>query len=242
MAQGTVSDLEARLSVATESLKRWQEKATAGQLALELMHEVKNPLEALGHLTYLTLKEPGISENVRKYMELAVEQMATVNQIVGQTLGFARSSLNPTPMNLVALAEAAVRIHQRAIKAKKIHLVKDLPTEALAEVHKGEILQVISNLLVNALDALPPEGTLVLRLRKHHGEVRFVIADNGHGISEEHVESIFRPFFTTKQDRGTGLGLALSKKIIERHQGSISMRSSVRPGRSGTIFRISLPA
>jgi signal transduction histidine kinase len=69
-----------------------------------------------------------------------------------------------------------------------------------------------------------------------------VIADNGHGIPAEHAAAIFEPFFTTKEHRGTGLGLGLTRKIIERHHGRIAMRSSVRPGRSGTIFRISLPA
>jgi signal transduction histidine kinase len=89
---------------------------------------------------------------------------------------------------------------------------------------------------------LPVNGTLCLRLRKSLDGVHLVVADNGHGIPEEHANSIFEPFFTTKEERGTGLGLALSKKIIERHRGTIKMRSSVRPGRSGTIFKISIPS
>ena len=74
------------------------------------------------------------------------------------------------------------------------------------------------------------------------GKIEFVIADNGHGIPKEHTSDIFQPFFTTKEDRGTGLGLAVSKNIVERHKGRISVRSSVRPGKSGTIFKISIPA
>jgi signal transduction histidine kinase len=168
--------------------------------------------------------------------------MATLAHVASQTLGIARISHVPKPIDLVALAEAALRIHQRAIESKKVHLVKDLPKGIVVPVYTGEMLQVLSNLIVNALDALPTDGTLILRLRKRRGEVQFVIADNGHGIPAEHRNEIFEPFFTTKKDRGNGLGLALSKKIIERHRGRISIRSSVRPGKSGTTFKISLPA
>ena len=175
-------------------------------------------------------------------MRMAEEQVATLGQITTQTLGFIRSPHSPKPIALAMVAEAALRIHQRKIEAKKVHLVKDLPANLVAEVCTGEMLQVISNLIVNALDALPANGTLCLRLRKSQGEVRFVIADNGPGIPAEYADVIFEPFFTTKQEHGTGLGFGLSKKIIRRHHGVIRMRSSVRPGKSGTIFRISLPA
>jgi len=218
------------------------ERMTAGLLALEVMHEIRNPLEALGHLTFLTLNEPHDPDKVVKYMRMAEEQMSTLNSIVSQTLGFARSNSAPKSSDLVDLAEAAVRIHQRSIDAKKIHLVKDLPSGITAEVRTGEILQVVSNLIVNALDALEANGTLVMRLRRRSGKAHLLIADNGHGIPSEQVKEIFDPFFTTKGDRGNGLGLALSRKIIEGHGGRIWVRSSVRPGRCGTTFGISLPA
>ena len=214
----------------------------AGQLALEMIHEIRNPLEALSHLTYLTLQEPGDRDKVIRYMQMAEEQMATLNGIVSQTLGFARTSPTSKPNDLAAVAEAAIRIHHRAIAAKKIHLVKDLPAGILAEVRSGELLQVLSNLIVNALDSLPSDGLLWVRLRKCADRVHILIADNGHGIPAEQTVSIFQPFFTTKGDNGTGLGLPLSKKIIERHGGCIGVRSSTRPGRSGTTFRISIPA
>jgi signal transduction histidine kinase len=137
--------------------------------------------------------------------------------------------------------ESALRIHQKKIADKNIRLVKRLGSEVIAEVHRGELLQVISNLIVNAVDALPTSGTLHLRLRKSEGKVHFLIADNGHGIPAENLESIFQAFFTTKEERGTGLGLALAKKIIERHDGKIRVRSSICEGRKGTAFKISLP-
>jgi signal transduction histidine kinase len=232
---------EEKLAIATEALRKSEERATAGRLALEVMHEINNPLEALGHLTYLASEESENPEKVQFYMKLAEEQMANLNRIARQTLAFAQHSQKPKKVDLVGVAEAAIRIHQRAIREKRIHLVKDLSEGIEAEVHTGELLQVVSNLIVNALDALPAEGVLHLRLRKRQNEVQFVIADNGHGIPPDQTSAVFQPFFTTKTERGTGLGLALSKRIIERHQGRIRLRSSMTPGKSGTVFKISLP-
>jgi len=241
MGETQTDDLQSKLGLTTEALRKADERATAGRLALELMHDIRNPLEALRNLNYLTSLRANDPEEVRRYARLADEQIAIVTEIANSTLDFARASQRPKPVSLVLLAEAALRIHQRTIEEKKIHLVKDLPEDVVAPVNTGEMLQVISNLLTNALDALPPAGTIYVRLRKRKGAIHLLIADNGHGIPREHEGAIFRPFFTTKQDRGTGLSLALSQKIVGRHQGTIKMRSSVRPGKSGTLFKISLP-
>jgi signal transduction histidine kinase len=236
-----VADIQSRLAIATEALRKAEERATAGQLALEVIHEIQNPLQALQHITFLARAEARYPTRVRKYLQMADEQLATLGQITSQTLGFARHSQTSRPIDFAALAEAALRIHQRKIEAKQVHLIRDLPRNAVAEVHTGEMLQVVSNLIVNALDALPTSGILCLRVRKLRGRLRFSIADNGPGIPAEYAREIFQPFFTTKQENGTGLGLAVSKRIVERHDGVIRMRSSVRPGKSGTVFHISLP-
>ena len=233
--------LEERLSATEEALRHSEQRSNAGQLALELMHEIRNPLEALGHLVFLAGEHANDPDLVRRYMHWAEEQMVLLGGIVNQTLDFAKPSLARQAIDLGVLAEAALRIHQKKIADKNVRLVKRLASEVMTEGHRGELLQVISNLLVNALDALPTAGTLHLRLRKGVGEVHFLIADNGHGIPAEHLDSIFQAFFTTKQERGTGLGLALSKKIIEQHRGTIRVRSSIREGRNGTAFKISLP-
>ena len=230
------------LAAAADAVRRAEERAVAGQLALEMMHEIKGPLEALGHLTYLAHAEAHDAEKVRKYMNLAEEQMSQLRNVASETLGFARTSQVPREVDAFTLAEAALRIHQRAIDAKGIRLTKHLPKDVTAEVHPGEMLQVLSNLIINAVDALPFEGRLFLRIRRTKAGVHFIIADNGHGISPELMSRIFQPFVTTKIDRGNGLGLALSKRIVEKHRGTIKIRSSVRPGRNGTTFRISLPA
>jgi len=235
-----VADLQSRLLDLSEVLRRAEERATPGLLALELMHEIRNPLEAVGNLAYLAMEEADDGEAVRVYLRRIEEQLATLNHIASQTLGFARTTNSPQQVRLATLAEAALRIHQSTMKAKQIRVVKDLPQEVTAQVYTTEMLQVMSNLIVNSLEALPRAGTLWMRLRGRNREIHIVVADNGHGIPAEHIDQIFEPFFTTKKV-GTGLGLALSKRIVERNQGRISLRSSVRPGKSGTTFRIFLP-
>jgi signal transduction histidine kinase len=175
-------------------------------------------------------------------MQVAEEQMATLCEVATGTLRLARDSPSPQPVSVTVLTEAAVRIHQRTIDEKRARLVKDIRGEIVVEAYTREILQVVSNLIVNALDAIAEAGTVHLRVRKCGGRVRIVVADNGHGISKENAAQIFQPFFTTKDGRGTGLGLSVSKRIIDHHNGTIRVRTSVRPGRSGTAFQISLPA
>jgi signal transduction histidine kinase len=226
----------------TGKRERAEERATAALLALELMHEIRNPLDALDNLLYLSFQKAAEPEAVRNYVRLAREQTATLSQISANVLDFARCSLLPKSTCLVAVVEAALRIHHKTIEGKRINVVKNLPESLNAQVHSGEILQLVSNLIANALDALPLEGTLWLKLRKRRDQAHLVVADNGHGIPGEFVAQVLQPFFTTKADRGTGLGLSLSRKVVDHHHGEIRLRSSVRPGKSGTVFKITLPA
>jgi signal transduction histidine kinase len=242
MTSPEVSTLTDRLADVEELLLRSQQRATAGQFAVEIMHEINNPLDALVNLAYLTRIEADDPEKVREYMRLAEEQLETVTAIARKTLTFSKRLSQPQTVDLMTLAESALRLHEREIGDKGLTLVKSLPAGHMAQAHPGELLQVISNLILNALDALPMHGTLCLRLHKTVGHVHLIVADNGHGIPKGVLENIFKPFFTTKEEHGTGLGLAISKTIVERHQGRIRSWSSVTPGRSGTAFRISLPA
>lgn len=235
-----LADLQSKLANVSETLRHAEERAASGLLALELMHEVRNPLEAVGNLVYLAMEEAGDRDAVCIYLRRIEEQLATLNHIASQTLGFARTTSSPQQVRLVTLAEAALRIHQGTVRAKQIRVVKEFPQEVIAHVYITEMLQVVSNLIVNSLDALPRDGTLRMRLSQRNHESHIVVADNGHGISAEDMDQIFVPFFTTKK-AGNGLGLALSKKIVEHNRGRISLRSSVRPGKSGTTFKISLP-
>jgi signal transduction histidine kinase len=241
MGQTKPPNVHQTWSEAEAALLKSQTQATAGQFAVAVMHEINSPLEAISNLVFLVEHYAEDPFEVRKYIQMAEEQLVQVRRIAHQTLKFYRQGDVQEPVDFVGLAEAALRIHDHKITAKRLRLHKDLQREAMARAHAGDMLQVVSNLIANALDALPEEGTLYLRVRKSRDEVHVTIADNGHGIPQEAVDKIFEPFFTTKKEHGTGLGLAISRSIVERHKGRIRLRSSVRGNSSGTVFRISLP-
>ena len=205
------------------------------------MHEINNPLETISNLAYLVDREADDASKVREYVALLQEEVANIIRIARQILSFYKPSNVRLPIDLVAVIESALRVHERRIAAKKVRLVKGLSDAASIEVYPGEMLQVFSKLLGNSLDALPDKGTLHLRFRKRDNQLHVTVADDGSGIPQEIFSKVFDPFFTTKREKGTGLGLPISKSIVEGHKGRIKVRSCTRPGRSGTVFRISLP-
>ena len=232
--------LSERLEAAIEALRKCESRSMAGQFALEVMHEIRNPLDALEHLVYLALHSSDLGK-AHEYLRAATEQITTLHQVAGQSLTLARNTQVATPVDLAELTEAALRVHHRRVTVKCIRIVRDMPGVTILQIETGEMLQVISNLIGNALDALPDRGTITLRTRKRNNKVSLVVADSGHGISGNNLGRLFELFFTTKDNQGNGMGLALSKKIIERHGGTIRVRSSIKPGKNGTTFRILLP-
>ncbi len=242
MADSRTQVLKNKLHLAEKALLDSERLATAGQFAVTVMHEINNPLEAISNLVYLAELQANDPAKTREYLALVEEQLGIVRGIAHGTLAFYREVAVVKRMDLVPITEAALRIHERRIHAKQLKLHKDLPDTVLVKVHGGEMLQVVSNLITNAVDALSEQGRLYVRIRRHHGKVHIIVADNGHGIAKNISEKIYEPFFTTKKNEGTGIGLAFAKAIVERHQGCIRARSSVRQGRNGTAFRVSLPA
>jgi len=224
-----------------DALNESQALALAGQFAAATIHEINGPLEAIANLNYLVLLNSDDGARVRNYSGLLEEQLGLLNTISRQTLSFYHSRETVEPIGIGPLAEAALRIHHKKIAAKEIRLLKRLPGEVIVESHPGAMLQVFSNLIGNAVEALPAKGILQIRARCADGEAHILFADNGHGIPAEIRLKIFEPFFSTKKEHGTGLGLTITKEIVERHRGRIRSRTSTQTGRSGTAFRISLP-
>jgi signal transduction histidine kinase len=226
---------------AQDVLRRNQELIVVGQFAAMVMHEINGPLEAVHNLNYLVQQEADNPSQVRRFSGMLEEQLVTLTKLSRQTLSFYRSPETRESTPISALAEAALRVYQRKISAKSIIIRKRLKADVTAEVHAGDMLQVFSNLISNAIDALPENGTLAVSVRRAAHEAHVTVADNGPGIPAPIRSRIFDPFFTTKKERGTGLGLSISKSIVEKHHGRIRSRTSTRPSRNGTAFRISIP-
>jgi signal transduction histidine kinase len=224
-----------------EALQESQSQALAGQFAASTMHEVNGPLEAITNLNYLVQTNSDDGQKVRDYSGLIYEQLSALFTISHQTLSFYHSKETVEPVLIAHLAEAALRIHRNKIAAKQIRLLKKLPGDVSVECHAGAMLQLFSNLIGNAVEALPAKGTLQIRARCTNGEAHILFADDGGGIPAAILGRIFEPFFSTKGERGTGLGLAITKAIIDRYCGRIRCRTSTRTGRCGTAFRVSLP-
>jgi signal transduction histidine kinase len=224
-----------------EIVRQSQSQAVAAQFAAVAMHEINSPLGAAINLNFLIQQNAEDVESVRRFSQLMEEQFATLTRLSRQTLSFYRSAETIEVISVSALADAAIRVHHLKIATKKIQIQKNMPLSIAVETHAGDLLQVMSNLIANAIEAMPEGGSLRFKANRSDHEAHIIIADNGSGIPKEIAAKIFDPFFTTKKERGTGLGLAISKAIVERHRGRIRARSSVRSGRSGTAFRVSLP-
>lgn len=226
-------------------LRRTEKLAAAARLAATVSHEINNPLEAIGNLIFLARTNPDAPEKVVAQLQLAEQELARVSHITRQTLGFYRESTSPTSLHIPTLVESVLTLYSNKLQVKQIQI--QLALEACPPITglAGEIQQLVSNIISNAIDAAPFNGTLKIDaspIKLAGGDsIRLTIEDDGPGIAPENLKRIFEPFFTTKKDVGTGLGLWVCKEIAERHGGSVQAESKNANGAKGAIFTILLP-
>jgi PAS domain S-box-containing protein len=226
-------------------LRRTEKLAAAARLAATVSHEINNPLEAIGNLIFLARTNPDAPEKVVSQLQLAEQELARVSHITRQTLGFYRESTLPTSVHIPTLVESVLTLYSNKLQVKQIQV--QLALEACPSIIglAGEIQQLISNIISNAIDAVPVSGTLKINaspVKLAGGEsIRLTIEDDGPGIPPENLKRIFEPFFTTKKDVGTGLGLWVCKEIAERHGGTVQVESKNANGANGAIFTVLLP-
>jgi PAS domain S-box-containing protein len=226
-------------------LRRTEKLAAAARLAATVSHEINNPLEAIGNLIFLARTNPDAPEKVVAQLQLAEQELARVSHITRQTLGFYRESTSPTSVHIPTLVESVLTLYSNKLQVKQIQV--QLALEACPPITglAGEIQQLVSNIISNAIDAVPISGTLKIDaspIKLAGGEsIRLTIEDDGPGITPENLKRIFEPFFTTKKDVGTGLGLWVCKEIAERHGGSVQVESKNANGAKGAIFTVLLP-
>lgn len=231
------------------ALRRLEKLAAVGQEASTIAHEINNPLESLTNLLYL-MKLSDSMDEVQGYVATAQQELSRVTEITLQTLRFHRHVSRPAAADLGSLVRSLMTLHASRMLLRKVVVewrVRDAPGVICLE---GEIRQVLNNLIRNALDAMSGPGTLWIRVAPvceavgSREGVRLTVADNGEGIPQEMAGRLFELFQTTKEKTGTGVGLWVSRGIVEKHGGTIrarSRRTDESGRRSGTVFSVWLP-
>lgn len=225
-----------------------QRLVTTGRLAASIAHEINNPLEAVTNLLYLIGMETGLTPQGRDFLITAQSELTRVAQISKQSLNFNRETPNPLPVEPCHLLEEVLALYRRPAKEKRIQIRREYQSGGTFTARPGEIRQVFSNLVANAIEATAPGGAIRVRVRAAHlwsdaGQqgIRITIADTGSGIPANVRHRLGQPFFTTKGQHGTGIGLWLSQSILQRYGGSLQLASSTSVHHHGTVFSIFLP-
>jgi signal transduction histidine kinase len=212
-----------------------------------IAHEINNPLAAVMDLLYLAERADGISDEVRQYLETADGELTRIAHITRQTLGFYRDMAAPATFLMAGLVDSVLNLLRGKIKSRQAKLEVQCPTSLEVTAVYGELRQVLSNLIANSLDALCQDGKITIRASPSRhpfdgsARVRITVSDSGKGIETAALMQIFEPFFTTKGTTGNGLGLWVTKQIIEKHGGQIRLRSNTSGSHQGTSFSITLP-
>lgn len=225
---------------AQEALVQSEKLAAAGRLSSAIAHELNNPLAAITNLVYLIRTAKAATPDIKEYAEEALSELTRVAHITRQTLGFYRELRKPTEFELSECIDETLHLYEKRLASKWILVERDYREPVYVYAVQGELRQVISNLILNSVEAVDVKGKLAIFVGKtSDDQAKIQLSDNGHGIPEDIQDKIFDPFFTTKQDTGTGLGLWVSKNIIEKHGGNISISSSSQG--EGASFTITLP-
>ena len=244
---GTNTDITERKQ-AEDALVKSERLAAMGRLAGMIAHEVNNPLEAIFNAFYLLREHPSLDEEARYYSRLAEQELNRLAHITRQTLSFYRESQQPTAVSLSEILDNVLELQSRRLQLNGIAVDKRYRTSGTIQGFSVELKQVFLNIIGNAVQAMPEGGRLRVQLvastarRNGRAGMRVSVYDTGQGIRAEHAKRIFEPFFSTKEMKGTGLGLWISRGIIQKYDGSIRFRSMSFRDRHVTCFSVFIPS
>jgi PAS domain S-box-containing protein len=232
---------------AEQALMQSEKLAVVGRLAASIAHEINNPLESVTNLLYLAERSTEPTE-IKEYVRLAERELRRVSAITNQTLRFHKQSSSPQEITVDELIDSVVSVFQSRIMNAGIRVEDRKRALQPVRCFEGEIRQVLSNLVSNAIDAIHSQGGRLL-LRSREGTdwstgrrgIIIAVADTGKGMPESVQSRMFEPFYTTKGIGGTGLGLWISAEIMARHRGILRFRSRQKEGSSGTVVTMFLP-
>ena len=233
--------------IAEEALRRNERLAAMGKLAGIVAHEINNPLEAITNAFYLLRQHPSLDAEAKYYAQIAEQELARVSHITKQTLSFYRESQKAVSVSLSELLDDVLELQQRPLQIANVTLKRNYSSAGTVHGFPSELKQVFMNLVSNAIQAMPQGGCMRVRLTETAGwrgrpaGVRVFVTDTGVGIAPEHAKRLFEPFFTTKSTKGTGLGLWISRGIVQKHEGSLRFRTVFGSSNTVTAFHVFLP-
>jgi two-component system, NtrC family, sensor kinase len=237
-----------QLSKLRATLRETERMAMVGRMMATVAHEINNPLESLNGLMYMIAQDDTLSESTRALIAASEMELSRIAEVVKRTLGLTRETGSPVKFNLRTLIEDLVKVYVRRFEANAIQVTTYYHDNSDFEGFPGEMRQVVSNLIVNAIDVLQQRGKIWIDLfhsrnwaNPEERGLALIIADNGPGIPVEYRRRVFEPFFTTKGERGTGLGLWITDALVRKHAGSVRFRSSTSARNHGTCFQVFLP-
>ncbi len=229
------------LKEAQEQLIQSEKFAVVGKLAAGIAHEIRNQLTVLGYAEVIKMSFPEDAQ-IRQYVENILDARTRIISIVEEIRQFARNQTQTYEKEaclLTDVVEIAFNIMRYDKDVRKRRLEKDFQVTSVVTINRDKIIQVLLNIIRNAVQATAPEeGEILIRVSENQRDALIDVSDNGRGIEAHHLDTIWQPFFTTKGEEGTGLGLDICKRIIEGHDGRISCQSEVG---AGTTFTIELP-
>ncbi len=223
-----------------EALRRSDRLASTGRLMASLVHEINNPLDSISNILFMLEAEKN-TKHQQDLLALAIRELDRLTTITRQTLAPHRQAAQPIVVTVSELLAAACEPFSRKLQQAGIEVVRDFQSDAHVKVSVGELRQVLTNLISNAIDAMPDGGRLYLETRVHDKAVQIRVGDTGYGIRSEYLDEVFKPFYTTKGEQGLGIGLWVSRRIVEKLGGTIEVESSTLLDHHGTWFSITLP-
>ena len=230
--------------LADYALRTAEKLAATGNLAQALAHEINNPLEAVMNLIYLA-QAATTQNDVKSYLDSASNELGRIGRITKQSLSFHRDTLQPTAIDVSDIVKEVVEMYSKQAAARQVRIVFDHRPGVSINGFPGQLRQVFGNLIRNAVEASPSRGDVTVRMRvaqRSSGRgARVTVHDRGAGIPSTVQNKVFNPFFTTKELKGSGLGLWVSKTIISNHGGTLRFHSRTQNGSSGTSFEVFLP-
>ncbi len=228
--------------LAESALLRSEKLAAMGRMASTVAHEINNPLEAVTNLLYLARTDPDQGESTRAYLATAETELARLADITRLTLGFVRSSTEPREVDPAESIDEVLSIFRHRFETKHIQVDRHDEPGLAVYIAPHELRQICTNLISNACDAVKgDDARLAIRSSREGGQLVLRVEDNGSGISAVDMQRIFEPFFSTKSDVGTGIGLWVTRELVEKNGGDITVRSGDLENGMKTSFRVSFP-